>query len=527
MSTDRKGAKGKEKMAVSGSNFDSKKAAQVSGNQQHSGTTGSRPKCKYDKRKQATGTTNAGGQNHTVKLNYNCKQIKCMEKSDFFKCRIPPGIAVSIEEDTIELKGKDMQVLKLAKDNVERCKESLKLATLSIHSIQAQILKKSDVINFINECLDIDNLVVTWDVVEVADQSLLNVFSFDKQEAGEMIKKVMACIAEERVKIEETGLPWFQNLLRNEQSKLTITKSSAGDVLLYTTIDVREKYFVVNRRSKVNFSSSVGQQHASNQLVKATDSIDPTKQPSTANQQATPKDKKHKHKDSKEMEEKQAHESKETKTKNSAQVVKTSGILPPSHWFDMGNENFLKIAIKPGEDSSQKYEWENIQTKFESTLPNARIVSIQRIQNIFMWEHFYLKKRQFEHAYGKGCSNQLSLFHGTTPDMLDVIAEQNLDPRLAGDRMGARLGQGTYFAVSPEYSDLYAESDRQGHKFMFFANVLAGKSCIGKTDYKRPPMNPDIKPRLFDSCVDNVQNPKVYCIFHDTQYYLKYLIEYT
>lgn len=137
------------------------------------------------------------------------------------------------------------------------------------------------------------------------------------------------------------------------------------------------------------------------------------------------------------------------------------------------------------------------------------------------------KKRQLEQAYGKDCSNQLPLFHGTTPDMLDVIAEQNLDPRKAGDRMGARLGQGTYFAVSPEYSDLYAQSDSQGHKFMFFANVLAGKSCIGKADFKRPPLNPDMKPRLFDSCVDNVQNPKVYCIFHDTQYYLKYLIEYT
>lgn len=236
-----------------------------------------------------------------------------MEKSDFFKSRIPPGITVSIEGDTIELKGKDRQVLKLAKDSVEKCKESLKLAGLSIHSIQAKILKKSDVINFINECLDIDNMVVTWDVVEVADQARLNVFSFDKKEADEMIKKVMACIVEERVKVQETGLSWFQNLLRKEQSKLTTTKSSAGDIIVYTTIDVREKYFAVNRPSQVNLSSSVGQHHASNQLTTGTDSLDPTKQPSAANQQATPRESKHKHKDSKEMEEKKAHESKQTK----------------------------------------------------------------------------------------------------------------------------------------------------------------------------------------------------------------------
>lgn len=76
--------------------------------------------------------------------------------------------------------------------------------------------------------------------------------------------------------------------------------------------------------------------------------------------------------------------------RKSAQVVKTSGIQLPSHWCDMGNEHFMKIAIKPGDDSFQNHEWENIQTKFESTLPQARIVSIQRIQNIFMWEHFFL-----------------------------------------------------------------------------------------------------------------------------------------
>lgn len=76
--------------------------------------------------------------------------------------------------------------------------------------------------------------------------------------------------------------------------------------------------------------------------------------------------------------------------RNSAQVVENRGIRRPSHWSDMGNKNFQKITIKPGDDSCQNHEWKNIQTKFESTLPQARIISIQRIQNVFMWEYFYL-----------------------------------------------------------------------------------------------------------------------------------------
>ncbi|CAG2222952.1 PARP10_14_15 [Mytilus edulis] len=323
----------------------------------------------------------------------------------------------------------------------------------------------------------------------------------------------MRCITEIRFSLEEIQSENIQNIIKRNSSRL-ISTQNRKEIVIYTTQDIHDQFFSQNA-GKISAKEAKLQAQSPNQQI----SITSTKQMSGSGGTGN---------DTLYMVGSPTGETTEKVTeRKSAQVIKTSGIQLPSHWCDMGNEHFMKIAIKPGDDSFQNHEWENIQTKFESTLPQARIVSIQRIQNIFMWEHFFLKKRQFEHAYGKGCSNQLSLFHGTTPDMLDVIAEQNLDPRLAGDRVGARLGQGTYFAVSHEYSDLYAQSDSQGHKFMIFADVLAGKSCIGKADFKRPPLNPDMKTRLFDSCVDNVQNPKVYCIFHDSQYYLKYLIEYT
>lgn len=134
-----------------------------------------------------------------------------------------------------------------------------------------------------------------------------------------------------------------------------------------------------------------------------------------------------------------------------------------------------------------------------------------------------------EHSYGGGCANELSLFHGTTPDKKDVIAEQNLDPRLAGGRVGALFGKGTYFATDAKYSDLYSQADQNGHKFMFLVKVLAGKTCIGKPEYARPPPQDPRNPKspLFDSCVDNDKTPRIYCVFHDTQYYPEHLIEYT
>ena len=204
------------------------------------------------------------------------------------------------------------------------------------------------------------------------------------------------------------------------------------------------------------------------------------------------------------------------------------GIPAPSHWSDM-KENCLKITISPSSGGIMQMEWDNVKQKFEKTLPQARIISIHRMQNMFLWEMYYLKRRKMEHDYGHGCANELSLFHGTVPDKLDVIAEQNLDPRLAGGRVGAIFGKGTYFAIDAKYSDLYAQANDKGHKFMFLVKVLAGKTCVGNQDYLRPPqVDPSNSTSpLYDSCVDNVKSPRIYCIFHDTQYYPEHLIEYT
>lgn len=137
-------------------------------------------------------------------------------------------------------------------------------------------------------------------------------------------------------------------------------------------------------------------------------------------------------------------------------------------------------------------------------------------------------KRRFEGEYGQGCSNELSLYHGTTPDKVEVICQQNLDCRLAGDRVGTLFGQGTYFASEAKYSDGYATPDRNRHRFIFQVKVLAGKITLGDPSYKRPPAVNENDPRskLYDACVDHRDNPRIYCIFDQNQYYPEYIIEY-
>ncbi|OWF54450.1 E3 ubiquitin-protein ligase mind-bomb-like isoform X2 [Mizuhopecten yessoensis] len=205
------------------------------------------------------------------------------------------------------------------------------------------------------------------------------------------------------------------------------------------------------------------------------------------------------------------------------------GINLPSNWDPLTKgQAFTRVPVSVEAGGILKMEYENVSKKFRSTLPQAKIFTIQRVQNMFLWEVYYLKKRQLEGQYGMGGANELELFHGTLPDKIDKICKENLDFRLAGERVGAIFGQGTYFAVEAKYSDLYAQADEKRHKYMVLTRVLAGKSCVGKNQYRRPPPVDQSDPhsRLYDCCVDNVKNPKIFCLFDTNQYYPEYIIEY-
>lgn len=63
---------------------------------------------------------------------------------------------------------------------------------------------------------------------------------------------------------------------------------------------------------------------------------------------------------------------------------------------------------------------------------------------------------------------------------------------------------------------------------MFLARVLTGEYKLGGPDLRRPPLKDPNNPAsdLYDSCVDNEEEPKIFVIFNDEQCYPSYLIKY-
>lgn len=159
---------------------------------------------------------------------------------------------------------------------------------------------------------------------------------------------------------------------------------------------------------------------------------------------------------------------------------------------------------------------------------NVLLCKVYILLYYFMYFFMFLSKRnQMEAARGKGCANEMDLYHGTKAELVDVICDQNLDPRLAGDNVGTLFGQGAYFATEAKYSDGYAEPDANHYKYIFQCRVLAGKWTYGNPSYRRPPQIAQGDRTLYDCCVDNVDRPKIFCFFDINQYYPEYVIQYT
>lgn len=95
--------------------------------------------------------------------------------------------------------------------------------------------------------------------------------------------------------------------------------------------------------------------------------------------------------------------------------------------------------------------------------------------------------------------------------------------------IGTVYGQGAYFARDASYSDQYSSPDYFNRKHMFLVKVLTGECARGQSHYVQPPQrNPgNSKTDLYDACVDNIINPRIFVIFRDWQAYPEYLITYT
>ena len=60
---------------------------------------------------------------------------------------------------------------------------------------------------------------------------------------------------------------------------------------------------------------------------------------------------------------------------------------------------------------------------------------------------------------------------------------------------------------------------------LYLARVLVGRYCQGSSNIKKPlPINSEQPEILFDSMVNNINDPSIFVVYYDNQSYPEYLI---
>lgn len=206
-------------------------------------------------------------------------------------------------------------------------------------------------------------------------------------------------------------------------------------------------------------------------------------------------------------------------------TTKCSPMWPPN--WEPGTTGRLPVRV-----SSSEYR--DVETAFASSMNRScKIVNIERIQSLEQWKLYAVKAESLRSKYKEKPASLINnksdnlemrwLFHGTDGVTVPKIINQGFNRAFAG-RNATAYGKGCYFALEANYSEQFAVPDTGGVQRMFLCRVLVGDYCQGKNNQLTPDSKPGGINELFDSTVDDITDPEIFVVYHDSQAYPEYLV---
>ena len=201
--------------------------------------------------------------------------------------------------------------------------------------------------------------------------------------------------------------------------------------------------------------------------------------------------------------------------------TKGTTMLYPVEWEPQNDELELKLL------SSGTPEWSKVSLQLHATLPSAKIIKIERVQNKWLWEKYGQHSERMKKKNG-GMINEKMLFHGTRNNSPCSIYqdEEGFDMRFSNAGM---WGNGNYFAVNASYSDGYAHQLSDGTKQIFLAKVLTGDSIQLESNntLRMPPIKDFSKGIVrYDTVTGYTKGSQVFIAYSNDKAYPFYLISY-
>ena len=206
-------------------------------------------------------------------------------------------------------------------------------------------------------------------------------------------------------------------------------------------------------------------------------------------------------------------------------------LKPPQAWQQVRDPlEPERFTLSEGEEKAKV-----IEAFMATLLPTIQVESVQRVQNMSMWQSYAVKRQTVLQREKDGAANQgakktsryerVWLFHGTDEHTVPKIIEMGFNRSFCGKNATA-FGKGVYFARDAAYSSSaqYSRPDAQGVQHMFLVRVVIGEYCAGKRDQ----LTPDVRQghQLYDTTVNKIQDPSIYVTYHDAQAYPEYLVSF-
>ena len=213
----------------------------------------------------------------------------------------------------------------------------------------------------------------------------------------------------------------------------------------------------------------------------------------------------------------------------------TDALATPKYWDDVKDPTVVEYFRLDARSAATRDEYNRCLDAFMLTLDRSkfRIHSIDRVQNISLWQSYAVKKAATcsrEDDPDKAARKYVRawLFHGCPSDVVPKILQQGFNRSFCG-KNATLYGKGVYFARDASYSTfpLYCAPDAQGVQTIFLVRAVVGQWSKGVKDALTPDVRDAARNILYDCTVDNVRDPSIFVTYHDAQAYPEYMIKFS
>lgn len=181
-------------------------------------------------------------------------------------------------------------------------------------------------------------------------------------------------------------------------------------------------------------------------------------------------------------------------------------------------KGFLDTKPRPWNNDVED-DLAHVAALFSAQVSSASVTGVYRIQSPGLGI-------VYEAVRGKmDVKEEQNLWHGTSVESVRNISLNGFNRAYCG-KHGLKLGHGTYFSSAADYSMRFCDKNRP-QRYMFFAKVLTGTWTLGSSDLREPPFQDAEGLIRYDSTVDNVDAPTMFCVFRDFQALPLYLVEFS